>query len=82
MLKELAKLSGGMLFLGGHVTNWQTARLLAHDESPLMRFPGNRGRRRNDNLHGRDRVEPLMLAAVSFGSFLLLCSAAFGLASV
>ena len=30
MLRELAKLSGGMLFMHGHVTDLETARRLAH----------------------------------------------------
>lgn len=34
MLKELAKLSGGMLFLGGHISDVETVRRLARPSEP------------------------------------------------
>src|SRR5579875_22751 len=76
MLRELAKLSGGMLFLGGHVADPETARLLARDDAPPVRTP-RRGRRLR---HGgarsgydwRSPVELLGLAAIWGGSFLFL----------
>jgi drug/metabolite transporter (DMT)-like permease len=76
MLRELAKLSGGMLFLSGHVTNLDTLRLLARDEaSPPPRGP--RGGRRMQAMarNGRDWRTPaelLVLAAIWGGSFLFL----------
>ena len=80
MLRELAKLSGGMLFLGGHVTDTDTLRLLARDEvSPPKRAPRS-GRRVQTGGHvGRDwrtPVELLLLAAIWGGSFLFLRIAA------
>lgn len=80
MLRELAKLSGGMLFLDGHVTDVATARLLARDEAtPPTRTP-RRGRRvRIGGQPGRDwrtPVELLLLAAIWGGSFLFLRIAA------
>ncbi|HJP97805.1 MAG TPA: hypothetical protein VJ862_04500, partial [Rhodanobacteraceae bacterium] len=35
MLRELAKLSGGMLFLGGHIADVETLRRLARDEPSI-----------------------------------------------
>lgn len=74
MLRELAKLSGGMLFLGGHLTDAETLRRLARDEAPVR--PPRRGRRvRIDGQAGRDwrtPVELLVLAAIWGGSFLFL----------
>jgi drug/metabolite transporter (DMT)-like permease len=80
MLKELAKLSGGMLFMGGHVTDAETARLLARDEeSPPTATPrGGRGPH-NGGLPGHDwrtPIELLLLAAIWGGSFLFLRIAA------
>lgn len=76
MLRELAKLSGGMLFLGGHVTDVDTLRLLARDEaSPPKRTPRSGRRARADGHAGRDwrtPVELLLLAAIWGGSFLFL----------
>ena len=80
MLRELAKLSGGMLFLGGHVTDVDTLRLLARDEaSPPKRTPPSGRRARAHGLDGRDwrtPVELLLLAAIWGGSFLFLRIAA------
>lgn len=76
MLKELAKLSGEMLFLSGHVADLETARLLARGQaSPRARAP-RRGRRvRALVRNGRDWRTPaelLLLAAIWGGSFLFL----------
>jgi len=76
MLRELAKLSGGMLFLGGHVTDAATLRLLERDEaSPPPRKP-RRGRRvgvAGQNARDwRTPAELLLLAAIWGGSFLFL----------
>jgi drug/metabolite transporter (DMT)-like permease len=80
MLRELAKLSGGMLFLGGHVTNMDTLRLLAREEaSPPARRPrgGHRVRATGQNARDwRTPVELLLLAAIWGGSFLFLRIAA------
>lgn len=80
MLRELAKLSGGMLFLGGHVTNADTLRLLARDEaSPPPRGPRGGRRVRVTGGSGRDWRTPaelLVLAAIWGGSFLFLRIAA------
>jgi len=74
MLRELARLSGGMLFLDGHVASIETARLLARDESPPPRRRGGR-RARSSGPRGRDwrtPMELLLLAAIWGGSFLFL----------
>lgn len=80
MLRELAKLSGGMLFLGGHVTDANTVRLLARDEAaPPARTPRGGRRVRVAGQGGRDwrtPVELLLLAAIWGGSFLFLRIAA------
>jgi drug/metabolite transporter (DMT)-like permease len=80
MLRELAKLSGGMLFLGGHVTAAGTLRLLARDEaSPPARTPHGGRRVRAPAWSGRDWQTPaelLLLAAIWGGSFLFLRIAA------
>ena len=80
MLRELAKLSGGMLFLGGHVTDADTLRLLARDEaSPPARTPRGGRRVRITAQNGRDWRTPaelLLLAAIWGGSFLFLRIAA------
>jgi len=76
MLRELAKLSGGMLFLGGHVTDADTLRLLARDEAPAPAHGPRGGRRvRVPARNGRDWRTPaelLLLAAIWGGSFLFL----------
>lgn len=80
MLRELAKLSGGMLFLGGHVTDVETVRLLARDHASPPSRPPRKGRRvRFGGQGGRDwrtPVELLALAAIWGGSFLFLRIAA------
>ncbi|HKV65156.1 MAG TPA: DMT family transporter [Rhodanobacteraceae bacterium] len=80
MLRELAKLSGGMLFLGGHVTDADTVRLLARDEVSLpKRTPRSGPRVRtggHDDRDWRTPVELLLLAAIWGGSFLFLRIAA------
>ena len=80
MLRELARLSGGMLFMGGHVTDADTLRLLARDEaSPPKRSPRSGRRARAGGHDGRDwrtPVELLLLAAIWGGSFLFLRIAA------
>jgi drug/metabolite transporter (DMT)-like permease len=80
MLRELAKLSGGMLFLGGHLTDVDTLRLLARDEtSPPTRTPHSGRRVRAAGPNGRDwrtPIELLLLAAIWGGSFLFLRIAA------
>jgi len=79
MLRELAKLSGGMLFLDGHVTDLATVRQLARDEVSPPRTPRGRHRRRAPRqgpLDWRTPVELLVLAAIWGGSFLFLRIAA------
>lgn len=80
MLRELARLSGGMLFLDGHVTDLETARLLARDEAaPPSRKPRGGTRVRASILAARDWRTPaelLVLAAIWGGSFLFLRIAA------
>ncbi|WHZ19409.1 MAG: Permease of the drug/metabolite transporter (DMT) superfamily [Rhodanobacteraceae bacterium] len=80
MLRELAKLSGGMLFLGGHVTDLETARRLARDDAPADQETPRGGHRAHRTLaSGRDWRTPfelLALAAVWGGSFLFLRIAA------
>lgn len=80
MLRELARLSGGMLFLGGHLTDAEALRVLARDDTaPPSRTP-RRGRRIRRYLpQGRDwrtPLELLVLAAIWGGSFLFLRIAA------
>ena len=80
MLRELAKLSGGMLFLGGHVTDIESLRKLDRDEpSRPARWPRGGDRIRAQGQDGRDwrtPVELLLLAAIWGGSFLFLRIAA------
>jgi prepilin-type processing-associated H-X9-DG protein len=79
MLRELAKLSSGMLFLDGHVTDLATVRQLARDEVSPPRTPRGRHRRRAPRqgpLDWRTPVELLVLAAIWGGSFLFLRIAA------
>ena len=79
MLRELAKLSSGMLFLDGHVTDLATVRQLARDEVSPPRAPRGRHRRRAPRqgpLDWRTPVELLVLAAIWGGSFLFLRIAA------
>jgi drug/metabolite transporter (DMT)-like permease len=77
MLRELAKLSGGMLFLGGHVTDVRTLRTLARDEAVS---PPSGGTRPHPPVGtGRDWRNPLaliLLAAIWGGAFLFLRIAA------
>jgi drug/metabolite transporter (DMT)-like permease len=79
MLRELAKLSGGMLFLDGHVTDLATVRWLARDEVSPPRTPRG-GHRRHTPRQGagdwRTPVELVVLAAIWGGSFLFLRIAA------
>ncbi len=75
MLRELAKLSSGMLFLGGHITDPETARLLARDNAPPARTSRHGRRVRDDAPRGwdwRTLAELLLLAAIWGGSFLFL----------
>jgi drug/metabolite transporter (DMT)-like permease len=79
MLRELARLSGGMLFMRGHVTNAATLQLLARDEAPPTQTPRRGRRMRIDRRPERDwrtPVELLALAAIWGGSFLFLRIAA------
>lgn len=80
MLRELAKLSGGMLFLGGHVTNLEMARKLARDDAPPPTQTPHRGRRNHGGWQqGQDwrtPLELLLLGAIWGGSFLFLRIAA------
>ena len=74
MLRELAKLYGGMLFTGGHMTNTAALRLLARDEpSPPAR---TQRRGRGIPIDWRTPTELLLLAAIWGGSFLFLRIAA------
>jgi len=79
MLRELARLSGGMLFASGHVTNVATLRLLARDRAPPTQTP-RRGRHLRINRRSardwRTPTELLLLAAIWGGSFLFLRIAA------
>lgn len=74
MLRELAKLSGGMLFTGGHVTNTAALRLLARDEPSSPARTPRRGR--GIPIDWRTPTELLLLAAIWGGSFLFLRIAA------
>ena len=81
MLKEFAKLAGGMLILRGHVLHPETVRALAHlDETPAIERMPHRGRRaRSASRARRDwrtAIELLLLAAIWGGSFLFLRIAA------
>lgn len=80
MLRELARLSGGMLFTGGYVTNTAALRLLARDEpSPPTRSPRRSRRIRTEAtrpIDWRTPAELLLLAAIWGGSFLFLRIAA------
>ena len=75
MLRELAKLSGGMLFAGGYLTDAATLRLLARDEAPPTQAHRGGRRVRIAGLRGfdwRTPVELVFLAAIWGGSFLFL----------
>jgi drug/metabolite transporter (DMT)-like permease len=74
MLRELARLSGGMLFAGGYLTDPATLRVLARDEAPSARTPrgGRRVRFAPRGLDWRTPVELVLLAAIWGGSFLFL----------
>ena len=78
MLRELARLSGGMLFAGGYLTDPATLRVLARDEAPPARTPrgGRRVRFASRGLDWRTPVELVLLAAIWGGSFLFLRIAA------
>lgn len=79
MLRELARLSGGMLFAGGYLTDPATLRLLARDEAPPTRTPRGGRRVRVAGPRGfdwRTPVELVLLAATWGGSFLFLRIAA------
>lgn len=80
MLRELAKLSGGMLFLGGHIADPETLRRLARDEPSIgTGTPRRRPRAGAATAASRDwrtPVELLLLAAIWGGSFLFLRIAA------
>jgi multidrug transporter EmrE-like cation transporter len=88
MLRELARLSGGMLFMGGHVTDAATLRLLARDEPSSPTHHPHRGRRAPiggpSSRDWRTPIELLLLAAIWGGSFLFLRIAApkFGATSL
>lgn len=80
MLRELARLSGGMLFLGGHIGDPATLRTLARDEPPVVAGTPRR-RPRAGAAAGAPRdwrtpLELLLLAAIWGGSFLFLRIAA------
>lgn len=71
MLKELAKLAGGLLFLGGYVTDAGTARRLACDDEPATTT------QRGTHAHApgprqpepAERIETVLLAILGIGSF-------------
>ena len=79
MLRELARLSGGMLFAGGYLTDPATLRLLARDEAAPTQTPRGGRRVRIAGSRGfdwRTPVELVFLAAIWGGSFLFLRIAA------
>lgn len=61
MLRELAKLSGGMLFMHGHVANIETARRLDHGHARHAAKPAQPASRKR-RLPGA--AEWLMLAPI------------------
>lgn len=63
MLRELAKLSGGMLFAGGYLTDRATLRTLARDEAPPTRTPRDQRRVRIAGSRGFDWRTPAELRA-------------------
>lgn len=84
MLRELAKLSGGMLLMHGQLLDVETLRLLGRDAAPKPPRATPR-RKRTGIVAGRGQdwrtpVELLLLAAIWGGSFLFLriASPAFG----
>lgn len=76
MLRELAKLSGGMLLMHGHLMDVETLRWLGRDEAPQPpQTPPRRKRPGNAPARGQDWrtvFELLLLAAIWGGSFLFL----------
>lgn len=82
MLRELARISGGMLLMHGHLTDVETLRRLDRDNAP----PATRTPRHDGHAgHGRDwrtALDLMLLAAIWGGSFLFLRIAApmFGVA--
>ena len=75
MLRELAKLSGGMLFLHGQLMDVETLRWLGRDEASQPQAPPRSRRRGNDPSRSQDwrtPIELLLLAAIWGGSFLFL----------
>lgn len=76
MLRELTKLAGGILFLHGHVTDVEAARLLARAaETPPAPLSGGGGHKQG-GADWRTLLQLLLLAAIWGGSFLLLRVAA------
>lgn len=84
MLREFAKLAGGMLLLHGHIANIETARSLAEMPSNTRIPP--RAPRRGRGFHMQKRhdwryaLELLLLAAIWGGSYLFMriAAASFG----
>lgn len=80
MWRELAKLSGGMLFLGGHIADPETLRRLAREEPSIGTGTSRRrpraGAATAATRDWRTPVELLLLAAIWGGSFLFLRIAA------
>ena len=76
MLRELARLSGGMLFAGGYLTDPATLRSLAREEKTRTPRGGRRVRVPPRDFDWRTPVELVLLAAIWGGSFLFLRIAA------
>ena len=83
MLREMAKLAGGMLFMRGHLTDPETVRRLARDEAPSAQAPHCGHPASDDVSHRvdwRTPLELLMLSAIFGGSFACIALGALALA--
>lgn len=85
MLRELARMSGGLLLMHGHLMDMETARWLARDEAPpapRAPHPGHRRRAPTETRDWRTIFDLALLAAIWGGSFLFLriAAPAFGVA--
>lgn len=82
MLRELARMSGGLLLMHGHLLDVDTLRWLDRDDAPPADHPPRRGGRREPARDWRTAFDLALLAAIWGGSFLFLRIAApvFGVA--